>query len=107
MSITTVLDSAEDQCRTPVTCGSTPASSGVVDGVSLSSSATACAGVTDAVGGAGATATGTAGGVAAVAFGPEFAPTVAARWPRTHHTPAPEPTASKTTAITNPRPCPE
>src|SRR5208282_2143352 len=111
MSITTVLESAEDQCRMPVTCGSTPASSAVAGDGSLSSSSSVAAGVSVTAGCAGVMA----GTIAAVAGGSTCGGVTDAaeralaefrllawaergRWPRVHHTPAPNATAHNTTA---------
>src|ERR1700730_5072686 len=111
MSITTVLDSADDQCRMPVTLGSRPASTGVAGEDSFSSSSAVVPevpsiGGTAAVAGGGVDAV--AGCVACVATADATEPALAraerARWPRVHHTPAPQAAATNTTAATTARP---
>src|SRR5271169_4680586 len=99
MSITTVLDSADDQCRMPVTRGNKPASSAVAGESSLSSPVTpSAAGATDSAGTVAATGARTGATGRALAF------TERPRWPRVHHSPAPNPTANITTASTIARP---
>src|SRR5580704_6069203 len=109
MSITTVLESAEDQCRMPVTCGITPASSAVAGAASLSStvaevSVTAFVTVGDEIDAGSAILAGAASGVATGAVARALAFTAAVRCPRVHHTPAPSATAHNTTAATTVRP---
>src|SRR5580692_3647417 len=106
MSITTVLESADDQCRMSVTRGSTPASSAFTGEASPESS------VTVSAAGTGALATSSAGevagcevcgGAASVAVrASAFAER--ARWPRGHQTPAPKAMANNTTTATTVRP---
>src|SRR5580704_748785 len=105
MSITTVLESADDQCRMSVTRGSTPASSALTGEASPESS------VTVSAAGTGALATGSAGAVAGcgecgvdAVMVPASAFAECARWPRVHQTPAPNAIANNTTTATTARP---
>src|SRR5580704_1625229 len=105
MSITTVLESADDQCRMSVTRGSTPASSALTGEASPESS------VTVSAAGTGALATGSAGAVAGcgecgvdAVMVPASAFAERARWPRVHQTLAPKAIANNTTTATTARP---
>src|ERR1700731_2590336 len=107
MSITTVLESAEDQCRMPVTCGSKPASSGVDGEGPLASFLSPSLFASGAAG----TPLGVAVWVAAAGVGDRnpglfMLPglTAWARWPSVHHTPAPMVAANNTSAATTARP---
>lgn len=105
--MTTVLESADDQCRMSVTCGNTPDASGVAGKESLSSSFSIVSVAVSTIGAA------VAAGVVIVAGGngcdvatvdEALALAERALWPSFHHTPAPRAAAINRTAATTARP---
>src|SRR5580692_8803389 len=111
--MTTVLESADDQCRMPVTCGKTPATSGVAGEESLASlfvTSVLLTSVSVAVSTIGiAVAAGFAivtGGNACdiVTLDAPLAFTGCALRPSFHHTPAPRAAAINTSAATTATP---